>query len=488
MTVERPIEYLTSIIHELRRLPKEVEWVEFKRNMAKPDEIGEYLSALANSAVLVGKVNAYMVWGIDNETHEIVGTSFRPISTTVGGEELENWLLRLLSPKINFYFSELIVEGVSVVLLEIGAAFRHPVRFKHIEYIRVGSYKKSLKDFPEKERDLWRAFDRTPFEVEVAAESVGYEDVLKWLDYPAYFHLLNLPLPEGRDGILSALESDRMVTKSDSGNWNITNLGAVLFAKKLSAFPHLARKAVRVILYKGDNRIETVREQEGAMGYATGFEGLIGYVSNLLPNNEVIGKALRKEVPMLPEIAVRELVANAIIHQDFYVTGTAPLVEIFTNRMEITNPGLPLIKTERFLDSPPRSRNEALASFMRRIGVCEERGSGIDKVVFQAELYQLPAPIFEKTDEHTHAVIFAHREFKGMDKDDRIRACYLHACLRHVQLDFLTNTTLRERFGIDAKNSATVSRIIRDTLDAGLIKCHDESVGSRARKYQPCWA
>ena len=164
------------------------------------------------------------------------------------------------------------------------------------------------------------------------------------------------------------------------------------------------------------------------------------------------------------------------------------MVEIFANRMEITNPGLPLVKTDRFLDSPPKSRNEALASFMRRVGVCEERGSGVDKVVFQTELYQLPAPIFESTAGHTRAVLFAHREFKDMDKDDRVRACYLHACLRYVQRDFMTNTTLRERFGIEDKNSAMASRIIKDTIMAGLIRCHDETVGSRARKYLPWWA
>jgi predicted HTH transcriptional regulator len=164
------------------------------------------------------------------------------------------------------------------------------------------------------------------------------------------------------------------------------------------------------------------------------------------------------------------------------------MVEIFKSRMEITNPGLPLVQTDRFLDSPPRSRNEALASFMRRIGVCEERGSGVDKVVSQTELYQLPAPLFETTAEHTRAVLFAHREFRDMDKADRIRACYLHACLRYVQRDDMTNTTLRERFGIDEKNSSMVSRIIKDAIKAGLIRCHDETVGSRARKYLPRWA
>ena len=135
--------------------------------------------------------------------------------------------------------------------------------------------------------------------------------------------------------------------------------------------------------------------------------------------------------------------------------------------------------------SPPKSRNEELASFMRRIGICEERGSGIDKVVSQTEFYQLPAPIFETTDGHTRTVLFAHRELKDMDKADRVRACYLHACLKYVQRNFMTNTSLRERFGIEEKNRAMVSRIIADTRDEKLIRSFDDSVGSKAKKYIP---
>lgn len=488
MSIDRPESEWLGILAELCKLPRETEWAEFKHNNAEPDEIGEYLSALANAAALTGKVSAWLVWGVSNDTHEVIGTTFNPTAAKVGNEELESWLLRLLSPKINFRFYRFQAEGKPVVLLEISAAFRHPVQFKGTEFIRVGSYKKKLKDFPEKERELWRVFDRTPFEKEIAAENIAAEEVLRLLDYPAYFDLLSLPLPEGRDGILSALAADDMIAPGKGGKWNITNLGAVLFAKRLADFRTLARKAVRVVLYKGENRVKTVREQEGSKGYAAGFEGLIGFVTNLLSSNEVIGQALRKQVPMFPELAIRELVANAIIHQEFHLTGTGPMVEIFAGRMEITNPGLPLVQTDRFLDSPPRSRNEALASFMRRIGVCEERGSGVDKVVIQTEVFQLPAPLFEATDEHTRVVLFAHREFKAMDKADRIRAAYLHACLHYVQRDYMTNTSLRERFGIDGKNSSMASRIIRDTVEAGLIRCHDETVGSRARKYLPRWA
>ncbi len=488
MNSGKPEIYYCSIVQELRKLPTETEWVEFKHNKVDAEEIGQYLSALSNSAALVGKVKAYLIWGIEDGSHEIIGTTFKPREAKVENEELENWLLRLLSPKIKFNFYELIMEDKPVVLLEIGSAFRHPVQFKNIEYIRVGSYLKKLKDFSEIERELWRIFDETPFERGIAQDNISAEDVLLLIDYPAYFSLLNMPLPDSRDGIMKALESEEMFLLGVNGQWNITNLGAILFAKDISQFSSLKRKAIRVIQYKGENRIETVREQTGSKGYACGFERLIEFLNTVLPSNEVIGKALRKDVPMFPDIAIRELVANALIHQDFYLTGTAPMIEIFSDRIEITNPGSPLVKTDRFLDSPPKSRNEALASFMRRIGVCEERGSGVDKVIFQTEFYQLPAPLFEETDEHTRSVLFAHKDFKDMGKEDRVRACYLHACLQYVQRKNMTNRSLRERFGIEESKGAQVTRVINATIEGGLIKKIGVLESRKDAKYVPYWS
>lgn len=479
---------MIGLLNELRKLPKETEWVEFKRNDAEADDIGEYISALANSAALLGKVSAYLVWGVDDATHDVVGTTFAGTRAKVSNEELENWLLRLLNPKIDFHFFEFAVDTQLITLLEIGHAFRHPVRFKSQEFIRVGSYKRKLKEFPEKERALWRIFDNTPFEDHPAVENLTVDEVLSLLDYPAYFELLKQPLPEARTGLIEALAEDRMITPTECGTWNVTNLGAMLLAKRLDEFRRLQRKAVRVVVYKGADRQETIREQVGGKGYATGFEELIDFVNTLLPTNEVVGRALRTNVPMYPKLAIRELVANALIHQDFFIGGAGPMIEIFSDRMEITNPGVPLVDTVRFLDSPPRSRNEALASFMRRIGVCEERGSGVDKVVFQTEFYQLPAPIFEVVGDNTRAVLFAHRPLRDMDRSDRVRACYLHACLRRVNRKFMTNCSLRERFGIEAKNSAIASRIIRDAVEAGLVRLLDPGMSRKYAKYVPFWA
>lgn len=191
---------------------------------------------------------------------------------------------------------------------------------------------------------------------------------------------------------------------------------------------------------------------------------------------------------MFPELAVRELVANALIHQDFFVTGAGPTVEIFEDRIEITNPGEPLVDTQRFVDTPPRSRNEALASLMRRFRVCEERGSGIDKVVFQVELFQLPAPLFETAENSTRTVLFSHKPLSAMDRADRIRACYLHACLRYVTRQPMTNGSLRQRLGIADQNIAVASRLLGEAVDTGFIVVADPQAGTRNRSYLPFWA
>lgn len=481
---------LVQLLLRLAALPCETEWVEFKRDNGDPGEIGEYLSAISNSAALHAKEAGFIAWGIADGTHEMVGTRFRPRSTRVGNEELENWLSCLLAPRIHFKVHEIEWEGRTFVLFEVPAAAHTPVRFKDAEFVRVGSYKKKLRDYPEKERALWATFSRRPvFEKESAKVSVAPDEVLSLLDYPAYFDLTGQRLPEDRDGILEKLEHEKLVLSTGDGRYDVMNLGAILLAKDLHAFEGLQRKAVRVVLYNGANRVETVREQAGRKGYAPGFAGLIGFINDSVPQNEVIGQALRAEVRMYPEVAIRELVANALIHQDFTAAGTGPMVEIFGDRIEITNPGLPLIDTQRFLDAPPQSRNDLLASFMRRIRICEERGSGIDKVIDSVEVFQLPAPDFSVTHQHTRAVLFAYKGLNDMSRADRIRACYQHAGLQHVSNKQMTNASLRKRFSIKDENYSIASRIIAETLEAGLIKPHDPENRSRKHaRYVPFWA
>jgi ATP-dependent DNA helicase RecG len=481
---------LHGLLFRLADLPHETEWAEFKKDNDAPEGIGEYLSAISNSAALHGKESGFIVWGVDDATHELVGTGFKPRTSKIGNEDLESWLSRLLAPSIDFRIHEIQLGGLRFVIFEVPAASHTPVRFKESEWIRVGSYKKKLKDFPEKERILWASFsDKVPFEQGIAQELVPGSDVLSLLDYPAYFDLTGQPLPEDRKGILARLASEKFILPKGGEFYDITNLGAILLAKDLQSFESLQRKAVRVIVYKEANRVETLREQVGRKGYAPGFSRLIDFINVLLPQNEVIGQALRTNVHMYPEVAIRELVANALIHQDFSITRTGPMVEIFSDRIEITNPGLPLIDTQRFLDAQPQSRNDRVAAFMRRANVCEERGSGIDKVIHWAEVFQLPAPDFSVTHEHTKAVLFAYRTLSEMSKGDRIRACYQHAALQHVSNRQMTNTSLRARFSIQPQNYSIASRIIAETIEAGLIRIYDPANKSKKHvRYVPFWA
>lgn len=321
------------------------------------------------------------------------------------------------------------------------------------------------------------------------AALTGCDDdkVVQLLDTQSYFDLLHLPYPVNRAGVLERFESERLILREDAG-WTITNLGAILFAKKLDQFDLLARKAPRVIVYEGKNKLKTKLDKPGMKGYAVGYQGLVEFIYGLVPSNEVIEQALRREVKMFPEIAVRELVANALIHQDFTQTGGSVMIEIYADRMEISNPGKPFISPDRFIDEY-QSRNERLADLMRRLGICEEKGSGVDYVVQAAELFQLPAPDFRVGEKRTSAILFSHKAFEDMDRNDRIRATYQHCCLRYVMNEKMTNQSLRERFNLPEKKSEAVSRAIRDSVEAGKIKLTDpEQTSLRYRSYIPFWA
>lgn len=482
-------EEVLKLIHHLIALPHETEWVEWKQNNSNPDTIGEYLSALSNSATLHSQPKGYLLWGIDDKTHQIVGTTFEPHSRKVGNEELENWLLRSLTPHPNLRIHEIPTEHGKVVLFEVTAATHTPVRFEEIEYIRIGSYKKKLKEYPEKERALWQQFRTFHFEEEIALSNASVNDVLGLLDYPSYFALTTQPLPTSPEAIMNRLKEERLITPARTSDWSITNLGALLFAKDLTRFERLSRKTLRIIVYKDNRRVYTQREQEIKAGYAIGFAQAIDFIHAQLPVSERIGQAYREEKHIYPSLAIRELVANALIHQDFLMTGTGPKVEIFSDRVEITNPGTPLIEPARFIDQPPLSRNEQLARFMRRINICEERGSGIDKVISEIELGQLPPPDFKSSGEHTIVTLYAPKASNEMHAEERVRACYQHACLQYVSNDRLTNASLRGRFGIEEHNYSTASRIIADTVKAGFVKPFDPTSSSKKQSsYVPFWA
>ncbi|MCY4212079.1 MAG: hypothetical protein OXF68_00435, partial [Gammaproteobacteria bacterium] len=271
------------------------------------------------------------------------------------------------------------------------------------------------------------------------------------------------------------------------GRWNILNLGAILFAKDMRTInERLARKAVRFVMYDGNGRdAQVVQRRDFPNGYAAGFVAMHNYINAIMPSPEQ-GGIVRSAELLLPAVAIREVIANSLIHQDMTITGAGPTVELFRNRLEITNPGKPLVEPDRFIDSPPRSRNEALASLMRRLGLCEEQGTGIDKVVAAVGKAQLPPPEFRAEAAATQVSLFAARPFARTTTQERLRACYQHAVLLYLSGSQMRNRELRERFGIKDSNAAQVSDVIRQALNKDLIRIADPM---RPRSgYVPFWA
>lgn len=321
-----------------------------------------------------------------------------------------------------------------------------------------------------------------------AMSAVSAEGVITLLDSQIYFDLTGQPYPTNREAVLEVFSKERLIAR-DSVGWSITNLAALLLAKDLRAFSvELARKAPRVVLYEGTSKLTTKTDQPGNRGYATGFNGLLEFVHAAAPRNLYIEQTLREETKMFPKQALRELIANALVHQDFSISGGSVMVEMFSDRIEISNPGRPLIELDRFINEY-RSRNERLADFMRRFGLCEEKSSGIDKVVQAAEDFRLLAPDFEATNVRTTAILFAHQEFSDMNKADRIRACYQHCCLLYVDRKQMSNQSLRKRFGLSDEQAAIASQVIAATKAAGRIKPDEsDSLSTRYARYLPYWA
>ncbi len=478
---------LRKLVDRLVALSKESEIVEFKENFHSKEEIGERISALANSACLLNQPYAYILFGIKNDNHQIIGTSFRSKKHMVGNEELEVWLLNRLNPRIDFQcFDFEYSDGIFLALYKIPATENVPVKFLNVSYIRVNSSTRQLINYPEKEKQIWKNELTEKFLLNTAIKNLTLSDIPRYLSTETYFDLMHIPYPTSLENVALRLKEENIINEYE-GQYAITNLGALLFAKNLKDFSTLDRKAIRVIKYKGNNKVETERDMIGSKGYAIGFTGLLEWINGQLPANEEIGRSLRKEVRMYPEIAIRELVANSIIHQDFSVKGF-PTIEIFNDRIEISNPGQPIIHSDRFIDEYG-SRNERLADIMRRMGFCEEKGSGLDKTIFYVELYQLPPIKITVQENRTVVSMFAYKTLNSMDKEERQNACYQHACLKYVSNEKMTNQTFRERLGIEEHNSALASRIIKETITAHLIKEENpENQSRKYRKYIPWWA
>ena len=485
MTNKYWIPSVLSILEQsLRPVPHEVNELDWKASLSEDkDRLSEHLMAFANyrdgGSLVFGVADTGQPIGIEqSEVAQIINTL-----ANLGRDSVE--------PPIAIDHAVIDFEGANLLLVHIPEQTVKPVhrRGKTIEQTWVRSGGTTRKASRQEVGALMLNSASPRWEELRASQLLSLDSVIEKLDVATIAKLLEKPLPSETEE-LNIWLLDEGLTVADGRGFYITNFGAIASARKLNDFGILERKRIRVIRYRGTNKVDTIDETPGNRGYAVGFEGLIGYLKRALPHSEVIQQSLRTEVSVYPEIALRELIANALIHQDFTVTGAGPMVEIYDDRIEVTNPGtlLPGKRPDRLIGTTPESRNEQLASSFRRYRICEERGTGFQKVVRAIELFGLPPLVFTLQENAFRVTLYAPRKFSEMSQTERIEACYQHAVLQYLSSSTLTNSTLRVRFKLHEKNRNQITNLIGDAVTSGRIKRKDEGNGKKFAEYLPYWA
>lgn len=323
----------------------------------------------------------------------------------------------------------------------------------------------------------------TAFEDRVARGGLELGEALALIDHGAWFDLARERPPEDLEGIGGAMLEEGMMARQDDGLWAVTNLGAALLARRLVDFPALSMKEARIVRYAGSNRMRMLSDFSCRRGLALGFQWMLDIIEAQIPTEEAITGALRVKRTAYPLEAVRELAANALVHQDFDASGARVVVEIFEGRIEISNPGTPLVDAARILDGPRRSRHPHLAGLVRRL-LLGGGERGWRAAALACEKARVPAPRIDLYEDSVRVTLFAKTPFSSIPPRDRLWACRLHACLRQIQGRPMTTASLMARFG-DTATISDVERLLEDAVGAELIR----PLGPGGRDgFAPFWA
>lgn len=352
------------LLETLVAAPRETEWLEFKENKFEAEEAGRYFSGLANSAMLHAEAHGYLVFGVRDGDHEVVGTSVRLKGEMKGNEPFEAWVSKLLHPTLHFDIVPLEFKGRHVEIVCIQPAYHSPVRFKTEAWVRVGSVLKPLREHDDRARALWAITSRFTFERGIAAANLDEAEVFRIFDPAKLLSSMGSPRSSPA-AMMERLVQEGLLTDNKQGGYDATNLFALLAAKDLRGFPGLASKTARTVHYTGTSKLVAKDDHQGRMGYALSFSRLLAYVLDRIDHREEMQHGTRRMIYAIPEIAVREFLVNALVHQDLTVSGAGPVIDIYSDRIRITNPGRTLVPPDRLIDAPARSRNEELGNLIK---------------------------------------------------------------------------------------------------------------------------
>ena len=469
---------LGKILAGLLAKPAETEIVEFKQaqNSFSDNELGEYFSALSNEANLKGEAYAWLVFGVDNKNHELTNTQYKPSRPAL--DEMKKKIGDQTTNRITFEeIHDINYQGKRVVMFQIPAAPQGiPIAYKGHYYGRDGESLVALNLQEIEKIRAQRVVDC--FEKRPAKSGLTGSEVLNLLNYRKLYELIDRRIPREESVILDLLKEYAYIIE-ENGKWAITNMGAILFANRLADFEELRYREIILRRYEGNNNLIMTNEKRSEAGYAVEFNDLLDWLENNTSKEKIVSARTREVT--YPRVAIREFLANIMVHQDFSIKGMQLTVEIFANRIVFTNPGSLLNDANRLIDLPPRSRNEDLAQAMLQVDLCERRGSGFDRAVAGIEEMYLPPYKVENGSNYTRVTMFPKKAFKDMTPQEKVQACYQHACLLFENGEELNNQSLRERFDLDKNKSSVASRIIAEAVEEGLLKPADEE--NEAKKF-----
>lgn len=363
------------------------------------------------------------------------------------------------------------IEGHSILFVYVPEQIEKPVYLKggtiYDSYYRSSGQTRKMTS--EQVRSMIALSQGLPYEFMIAKKGLSTSMVLSLLDFNKFLELSKKNLPKELDTVVSMM-ADYHLCEVVSEGWAITNMGALLFANNLSDFTNLSGKAIIIRKYTGNSNLELDFETKSSKGYAVELEDLVELISNSTQGREIIEGGIREQKQIYPKVAIREILANAMVHQNLFEIGMSVTVEIYQDRIAITNPGSCLNDITRIIDLPPHSRNEKLAEALFLFGICEKRGSGMDRTVAAIEEKCLPPIKVTSSEIHTRVFIYAPKKWTKMTSEERVQACYQHTCLLYERNQAMNNQSLRERLGMERRATAQASRIISDTVQRKLIK------------------
>jgi len=315
---------INKLIEDLIKLPQETEWVEFKKDNYYHKLIGEYISALSNSACLHNKDYAYLVFGIENETHKIIGTKFKPKEYKIGNEELENWLLRKLQPRVDFKIIEHVYNNLPIVIFKIDPTHNTPTKFDKIAYIRVGTYKKKLSEYPEKERKIWKRIDipsinNNKEEWILNQQNIAYSHKNKKLGYMEY--IMTLPSIREKFDLKKLRDTaNKAITVRKSTPYNL------IFDEKGENWPTSINEGIATeINWYDDNWYKVY------IHFAIRDDGTIYLLSSFDEDSEEQGKYLKET------LCIKRITENLIFSSNYYSNLEIPSNSEFSIRIKNGN-------------------------------------------------------------------------------------------------------------------------------------------------------